>query len=53
VLGDVSGDGRVTADDVSALIEAIYEGVDPPEADTNNDHTLTAADIVALLPLIE
>jgi Dockerin type I domain len=53
LLGDVNGDGRVTADDLTALIEAIFEGSNPPAADVNGDGEVTAADIVALLSLIE
>jgi hypothetical protein len=35
------------------LIEKIYEGIDSPGADTNGDHALSVADIVALLPLLD
>jgi hypothetical protein len=51
--GDVNGDTVVDALDLDALIEVIFEGTNPPEADVNADGQVTVADIPALLALIQ
>jgi hypothetical protein len=51
--GDVDGNGRIDADDLVALIEALFDVTPPLAADVNQDGAVRAADIPALLPLIE
>jgi hypothetical protein len=41
-----------TASDLDSIIEAIFAGTNPPQDDVNNDGTVTAADIPALLDLL-
>lgn len=47
IAGDVNGDGRVNALDLSALIS--HDGQDYPAADFNNDGAVGAADLAILL----
>lgn len=47
ITGDVNGDGRVNALDLSALIS--HDGQNYPAADFNNDGTVGAADLAILL----
>jgi hypothetical protein len=51
--GDVDGNGRIDADDLTALLEALFDDTPPLAADVNEDGTVGGADIPALLPLIE
>lgn len=52
-VGDVDGDGRVTASDLGALVVRLFpldgEGPFPWEADTNVDAALSAADLIGVL----
>lgn len=47
VLGDLDGDGQVTATDVAELIAELFYG-DDAAADVNGDQRITAADLVAI-----
>ena len=53
-LGDVNGDGKVNARDVTAIMKAIISGAVLPldRADINNDGKINARDVVALMKLI-
>jgi len=50
--GDVNGDGRIAADDLQALIEALFEPNPPPAADVQADGGVTTGDITALVRLL-
>ena len=54
ILGDINGDGSVTATDVTALIVLISKNETPPIAvgDINGDGSVTATDVTALLQRI-
>jgi hypothetical protein len=47
IAGDVNGDGRINALDLSALIS--HDGQNYPAADFNKDGTVGAADMAILL----
>jgi len=53
-LGDINGDGVVNVADVTALANALAEGLTPPEevADINGDGVVDEADIQALADMI-
>ena len=56
VLGDVDGDGAVTAADVSFLTDAVQNGqtasLDEAAADVDRDGSITGADVSSLAELI-
>ncbi|HSP98047.1 MAG TPA: beta-propeller fold lactonase family protein [Candidatus Dormibacteraeota bacterium] len=53
VPGDVTGDGTVDEEDVSALVGALFNPAPPPAADVNDDGRISAADLVALRSLLQ
>lgn len=52
IAGDVSGDGKVTAADLSTLIKMILNDSQDVSADVNGDGKITAADLSALIKII-
>jgi hypothetical protein len=52
VRGDINGDGRVAADDVTALAAALFAPEPPDEADVNQDRRASSADVPALIQLL-
>jgi hypothetical protein len=51
VPGDANCDGEIDADDVTAVVAAIFEGTSCPGADANEDGRTTAADLTAVIRL--
>lgn len=56
VLGDVDGDGAVTAGDVSVLRNAVQSGnadeLNKAAADVNHDGAITASDVSRLIRIV-
>ena len=56
LMGDVNGDGRITAADAKALLEYLFRGGDKPEglasADLNGDGEIDISDAIQLLQMI-
>jgi len=50
--GDVDMDGRITRNDLDALIEALFEESPPQEADIHIDGVVSAADVVRLIEML-
>jgi hypothetical protein len=50
IRGDVDGDGNVTIDDVTALINQLLSGnASMPVADCNQDGSINIGDVTALI----
>lgn len=51
--GDLTGDGHVTEEDVTAIVQLIMTGQYDEKADLHKDYKMDAADLVQLIKMIE
>jgi hypothetical protein len=52
VLGDVNGDGKVSIQDVTTLIDMLLEGTSTDVADVNGDGRVSIADVTTVIDLL-
>ena len=53
VPGDLTGDGHVTEEDVTAIVQLIMTGQNDEKADLHKDGKVDAADLVQLIKMVE